>query len=274
MEKRFKKYFFQFYLFLILDILVYFKPEIFGLDSVRANLFLPVLVLGEISLILLQESYYQYKLSKKYSKLANELFLFLMGITTSLKKGVTNFITLFYYTDTNHFSKDFQKEIKKLRKKVNILGTYKAFKELIDKWSIDPNVKAIKGPFLSILKTQQFNSLTSLIDAVRIKREINEIISSEMTEMKIMLIGGSIMLSLFPPVFRKISGYLPTIYFYYIYFMIFSFIIFIGGAIVLVSTPERANRIRIITFLFVVAVLSYSYLVLTTPITQNPIPVP
>ncbi len=270
MKKRIKKYFFQFYFFLLIDIIIYYKPSLFSLDSVRTKLMLPVLLVGEICFILLQESYYQYRNAKKYAKLANELFLFLMNITTSLKKGVTNFITLFYYTDTKHFSKEFQEEIEKLRKKVEIKGTYKAFKELIDRWSSDPNIKGMKGPFLSILKTQQFSSLTSLIDAIRIKKEINDIISSEMTEMKIMLIGGSIMLSLFPPVFRKISGSLPPAYFYYIYFMIFSFITFVGGAIIVVSVPQKANRIRLITLLLVIAVLSYSYVVFTTPLNNSP----
>ena len=270
-KKRLRKYFIQFYVFLILDILFYFKPELFGIDEVRAKLLVSVLILGEISFILLQESIISYRIAKKHQKMASELFYFLFNITISLKKGVTNFITLFYYTDTKNYSKEFQEVIKKLKRKVQIKGIYKAFKELIEEWSDNPDIRNLRGPFLAIFKTQQFQSLQSLIDSVKIKRELNEFISSELTEIKIMFIGGSVLLSLFPPVFRKVAGTLPTVYFYYMYFMIFSFIIFLGFSIMTISEPNRANRIRILTFLFIVAVLSYTYLILTTPIRETPL---
>ncbi|MEO2154427.1 MAG: hypothetical protein ABGW69_01330 [Nanoarchaeota archaeon] len=267
-KKRLKRYLIQAYLFLILDIIFYFKPELFGLDLLRAKILVSVLILGEISFILLQESLISYRIAKIHQKMAEELFYFLFSITISLKKGVTNFITLFYYTDTKNFSKQFQEVIKKLRRKVQIKGVYKAFKELIEEWSDNPDIRTLRGPFLAIFRTQQFRSLESLIDSVKIKRELNAYISSELTEIKIMFIGGSILLALFPPVFRKVAGSLPVVYFYYMYIMIFSFIIFIGGAIMLISEPNRANRIRILTFLFIVAVLSYTYLILTTPLSS------
>ncbi|HIQ50692.1 MAG TPA: hypothetical protein EYH54_01835 [Nautiliaceae bacterium] len=269
LKKRLRFYFFQFYLFLILDIFFYYKYDLFGLSEERAKLLLTALILGQISFLVLQESLISYKIAKKHQKLANELFYFLFNITISLKKGVTNFITLLTYTSTKHFSKEFQETIEKVKRKSFIKGVYNAFKELIENWSDNPDIKAMRGPFLSIFKTQQFQSLQSLIDSVKIKREINEFISSEMTEMKIMLIGGSILIALFPPVFRKVAGNLPMIYFYYMYFMIFSFIIFIGGSVMLISEPNRANRIRILAFLFLLASLSFIYLVLTTPITEE-----
>jgi hypothetical protein len=268
-KKRLRFYFFQFYLFLIIDLFFYYKYDIFGLSEARAKLLLSALILGEISFIVLQESLISYKIAKKHEKLASELFYFLFNITVSLKKGVTNFITLLTYTSTKHFSKEFQKTIEKIKRKVFIKGVYGAFRELIEEWSDNPDIRAMRGPFLSIFKTQQFQSLQSLIDSIKIKREINDFISSEMTEMKIMFIGGSILIALFPPVFRKVSGNLPMIYFYYMYFMIFSFIIFIGTAIMIVSDPNRANRIRILAFLFLLASLSFIYLVLTTPITET-----
>jgi len=268
-KKRLKRYLIQAWIFLILDIIFYYRYDLLGLDYARARLFISVIILGEISFILLQESIISYRISKMHEKMAKELFYYLFNITISLKKGVTNFITLLLYTDVSHFSKEFQEVVKKLKRKVQIKGIYKAFRELIEEWSDNPDIRSMRGPFLSIFKTQQFQSLQSLIDSIKIKRELNDYISSEMTEIKIMFIGGSILLALFPPVFRKVAGSLPVVYFYYMYFMIFSFIIFIGGAIMLVTEPNRANRIRVLTILFIITVLSYTYLILTTPLTNN-----